>query len=174
MKRPLKIILTMACCLTVLIVAAIFAGVRINNTGSYPRGIYWMTNAPIEKGALVIFCPTDSPAFSMARERGYIGAGFCSGRYGYMIKKILAATNDRVKMSAQGVIVNGLLLPNSKPMDTDLEGRPLTHIEADIAALDDHSVLLMSDYSPKSFDARYFGLVDKSKIISVIRPVWTW
>lgn len=174
MRRSLKIALTTSGCLIALVVVAKLSGVRINSTASYPVGVYLMTNSPIEKGALVIFCPPDSPAFKQARERGYIGAGFCPGGYGYMIKKILAAKNDRVEISTAGVSVNGELLPNSKPMDMDSEGQLLPHIEVNITTLDDHSVLLMSDYNPKSFDARYFGLIDKSNIISAIRPVWTW
>jgi hypothetical protein len=46
--------------------------------------------------------------------------------------------------------------------------------KADITALDYHTVLLMSDYNPKSFDGRYFGLMDKSTIIGVVKPLWTW
>ena len=174
MKKSLKISLMVGGCLIALVVLATHAGVRINTTKSYPLGVYLMTDAPIEKGSLVIFCSTNNAVFKQARERGYIGAGFCPGGYGYMIKKILAAENDRVEISAAGVSVNGKLLPNSKPMDIDSEGNPLPHIEMSIDALDDHSVLLMSDYNPKSFDARYFGLMDKANIISVIRPVWTW
>ena len=174
MAKPLKIALTVGAGFTALIVLAILAGIRINTTPSYPRGIYLMTNDPIEKGELVIFCPPDNPIFHIALERHYIGAGFCTGGTGHMIKKIMAAQNDHVQISAAGVSVNGVLLPNSKPIDTDLERKPLPHIEADIAALDDHTVLLMSDYNPKSFDARYFGLMDKSQIISVVRPLWVW
>jgi conjugative transfer signal peptidase TraF len=161
-------------CLTVVAITASLVGIRINSTGSYPRGIYWMTNAPITKGSLVIFCPADTAVFRQAKERGYINAGFCPGGTGYMIKKILAAANDSVEMSTAGVAVNGVLLPNSKPMNTDLEGRPLSPVKAYIKSLDDRTVLLMSDYSPKSFDARYFGLMDKAQIISMVRPVWTW
>ena len=160
--------------LTVVTITASLSGIRVNSTGSYPRGIYWMTNAPIAKGSLVIFCPADTAVFRQAKERGYITAGFCPGGTGYMIKKIMAAANDRVEMSAMGVAVNGVFLPNSKPMDADLEGRLLSPVKADIKALDDRSVLLMSDYSSKSFDARYFGMMDKSQIISAVRPVWTW
>ena len=174
MTSCLKIALTVAACFAALVALAIFTGVRINTTPSYPVGIYLMTNDAIEKGALVIFCPPDNTAFRMARERGYIGAGFCHGGYGYMIKKIMAAQNDHVEITAAGVSVNGRALPNSKPMDTDSEGKSLPYITADIAALDGHTVLLMSDYNPKSFDARYFGLVDKSAIISAIRPFWAW
>jgi conjugative transfer signal peptidase TraF len=133
-----------------------------------------MTNDPIEKGALVIFCPTDTDIFRQAKERGYIGAGFCPGGTGHMIKKIMAAKNDAVEFSGKGVLVNGALLANSKPMDRDAEGRPILPAKNAITALDDHTVLLMSDYNPKSFDARYFGLMDKSQVISVVRPVWVW
>ena len=174
MSRAVKIALTVAACFTALASLAIFCGVRINTTPSYPVGVYLMTNDAIEKGALVIFCPPDNTAFRMARERGYIGAGFCPGGYGYMIKKIMAAQNDHVEISAAGVSVNGSELPNSKPMDTDSEGKSLPHITADIGHLDGHTVLLMSDYNPKSFDARYFGLVSKANIISTIRPLWVW
>lgn len=174
MKKLCIIAITTIACLTIVTVTASLAGIRINTTGSYPRGIYWMTSEPIAKGALVIFCPTDTAVFRQAKERGYIDAGFCPGGTGYMIKKIMAAANDRVEMTTAGVFVNGVLVPNSKPMDKDLEGKPLSPVKADIAALDDHSVLLMSDYSPKSFDGRYFGLMDKSQIISVIRPILIW
>ena len=87
-----------------------------------------MTEAPIEKGSLVIFCPTDTAIFRQAKARGYIGAGFCPGGTGYMIKKIMAAANDRVEFSGAGVWGNGTLLPNSTPMDKDAETRPLSPV----------------------------------------------
>jgi len=174
MKKLYNIVMMAMGCLTVVAIIASFAGMRINTTSSYPRGIYWMTNDPIIKGSLVIFCPTDIAVFRQAKERGYIGAGFCPGGTSYMIKKILAAANDQVEMTDIGVFVNGTLLLNSKPMDTDSEGLALSPIKADVTALNDHSVLLMSDYSSKSFDGRYFGLMDKKNIVSVIRPILTW
>ena len=174
MKSSLKIILITICCLAVLLESAIIFGIRVNTTTSYPLGVYLLTNAPIEKGALVIFCPESNTTFRQARERGYIGSGFCPDGYGYMIKKILAAEDDMVEISAVGVFVNGKLLPNSKPMASDSEGKLLPVIEVNIATLDNHSVLLMSDYNSKSFDARYFGIIDKANIISAIRPIWTW
>lgn len=174
MRRIPKVVLTVLCGITACIVVAMLAGIRINTTPSYPLGVYLMTHEPIAKGSLVIFCPVDNAAFSLARERGYIGAGFCPGNYGYMIKKILAAENDRVEISTAGVWVNGALLSNSRPMVSDSEGQPLPHPTFTVDVLDNHSVLLMSDYNPTSFDARYFGLVDKWQVISVVRPVWLW
>jgi conjugative transfer signal peptidase TraF len=174
MKPTIKITIATICCFAVLLEAAIIAGIRVNSTSSYPVGIYLLTNTPIEKGSLVIFCPENNSALRQARERGYISAGFCPEGYGYMIKKILAAKNDKVEISPLGVFVNDKLLPNSKSMATDFEGQSLPHLEYNIAALPDNSVLLMSDYNHKSFDARYFGVIDKSNIISAIRPIWTW
>jgi type IV secretory pathway protease TraF len=34
--------------------------------------------------------------------------------------------------------------------------------------------LLMSDYSPSSFDGRYFGPIPRAQIQGVVRPVLTW
>ena len=103
-----------------------------------------------------------------------IGAGFCPSATAYMIKKIVAVARDRVEMSATGVSVNGVLLPHSRPLETDSEGRTLSPIKADISVLNERTVLLMSDYSSKSFDGRYFGLIERSQIIRAVRPVWTW
>ena len=174
MSSVVKISLAIGACFATFIVVAILAGVRINTTPSYPLGVYLMTNDPIEKGVLVIFCPTDTPIFRQAKERGYIGAGFCPGGTSHMIKKIMAAANDRVQISSVGVLVNGILLPNSKPVYMDAEGRPLAPAKVEISTLNDNTVLLMSDYNPKSFDARYFGPMDKSTIISVVKPLWVW
>jgi conjugative transfer signal peptidase TraF len=95
------------------------AGLKINTTKSIPVGIYRLTDAPVGKGEYVIFCPPQSPLFDEARERGYIGAGFCPGNYGYMMKRVLATGNDRIVLTDEGLRINGSLLPLSKPLETD-------------------------------------------------------
>jgi type IV secretory pathway protease TraF len=35
-------------------------------------------------------------------------------------------------------------------------------------------LLLMTDVSPISFDSRYYGLINRSQIKGVIRPIYTW
>ena len=61
------------------------AGARVNTTKSIPVGLYWLTKEPVEKGAYVVFCPPQVGVFDDAKERGYIGAGFCPGGYGFMM-----------------------------------------------------------------------------------------
>lgn len=88
-------------------------GARINTTPSIPVGLYWRVSQPVDKGAYVMFCPPQVQVFEQAMERGYIGAGMCPGGFGYMMKRVLGATNDRVDVGADGVRVNGTLLERS-------------------------------------------------------------
>jgi len=150
------------------------AGARINTTRSIPVGLYWTSRTPIEKGAYVLFCPPENGVFDEARKRGYIGSGSCAGGYGYMMKKILAAKNDVVSVSDDGVRVNGVLLPQSGLVQADRAGRPLPQFNMDTYTLDDGELLLMSDVSKTSFDGRYFGPIDRIQVKNVVRPVLTW
>ena len=174
MNRALKGVVLGIVAVSVAVIGFAVAGARINTTASYPVGVYWEVNAPLEKGAMVIFCPPKTAEFDEAKARGYIGAGFCPGGYGLMIKKIMGVPADHVAVSADGLYVNGRVVPNSKPFNADRAGRSMPHFPAKGYTLSDDQVLLMSDHSLFSFDARYFGPVSESQIRSVIRPVLTW
>ncbi|MFP1883516.1 conjugative transfer signal peptidase TraF [Lonsdalea quercina] len=149
------------------------AGLRINTTKSIPVGLYKISQKAGEKGDYVIFCPPEKAIFSLAQKRGYIGSGFCPGGYGEMMKKILAAKGDEVAFCYDGVYVNGQLLPYSKPLSVDPAGRKLPAIRK-VFRLSKSELLLMTDRSPSSFDARYFGPISMSQIISTVSPLLTW
>lgn len=149
-------------------------GARINTTRSIPVGLYWTDDAPVQKGSYVLFCPPRGSLFDEAKNRGYIAAGFCNGGYGFMMKRVLAAKGDTVSISADGVVVNGELLPHSRPLPADKAGRLLPQVTVSTRTLDDAELLLMSEVSDTSFDARYFGVINDSQIDSVIRPILTW
>ena len=162
--------------LAILVVgaAARAAGARINTTKSIPIGLYWTSSAPVEKGAYVLFCPPARAVFEEAKARGYLGAGFCPGGYGYLMKRVLATKTDTVSVADDGVRVNGELLPLSTPRPADGAGRPMPRYPAVPHTLGDSELLLMSDVSATSFDSRYFGPIDQSQIETVIRPLMTW
>jgi conjugative transfer signal peptidase TraF len=159
---------------SLLALAALAWPVRINTTKSIPVGFYWMTSDPVRKGSYVIFCPPETELFDTAKERGYIGAGFCPGGYGYMMKRVAAVTDDAVVIAPDGVRVNGELLPLSAPRAADKTGRPLPHRETNRYTLRASELLLMSDVSGTSFDGRYFGPIRRKQVHSVIRPILTW
>jgi conjugative transfer signal peptidase TraF len=150
------------------------AGVRVNTTKSIPIGLYLTSSSAIKKGAYVMFCPPPSGVFDDARQRRYIAGGSCPGGYGYMMKKVLATQSDAVKVSDDGVRVNGELLPLSAPLKADKAGRPMPRYQANSFKLGNSEVLLMSDVSRTSFDSRYFGPIHVAHIKSVIVPVFVW
>jgi conjugative transfer signal peptidase TraF len=149
------------------------AGIRVNTTPSIPLGLYQLTSEPLVKGAYVLICPPPSLVFVMAKARGYVGAGFCPGGYGQLIKRLVAAKDDQVTINAEGVAVNGQRLPLSKPIKLDGGSRPLPHYVKSWV-LDSDEVLVMSDSNSGSFDGRYFGSIQRSQIEGVIYPVFTW
>jgi conjugative transfer signal peptidase TraF len=159
---------------SLLALAALAWPIRINTTKSIPVGFYWMTSDSVKKGSYVIFCPPQIDLFETAKERGYIGAGFCPGGYGYMMKRVAAVKDDAVTIASDGVRVNGDLLPLSVPRASDKAGRPIPRSEPDRYTLDATELLLMSDVSGTSFDSRYFGPIDRKQVQGVIRPILTW
>ncbi|HHS8316189.1 TPA: conjugative transfer signal peptidase TraF [Legionella pneumophila] len=150
------------------------AGARINTSKSVPPGLYWITNQPIQKGAFVLVCPSKTKPFEVARARGYISYGFCPGDFGYLIKRVAAMGGDTVTVNDLGVWVNQHLLPYSKPLKQDMNLRPLHAWHLKAYRLLDTEVLLMTHESPTSFDARYFGPLNRQQVQAVLRPVWTW
>ncbi|MBD8829006.1 conjugative transfer signal peptidase TraF [Pseudomonas sp. CFBP 13602] len=160
---------------TAIVAGGIYAaGGRFNTSKSLALGLYWITDAPVNKGAYVMVCPPERQVFLDARERGYIDAGFCPGNFGHLMKKILAAKGDTISVTSQGVTVNGEVLPYSKPIAADGVGRPLPQLSSERYTLGESELLLMSDSSPTSFDGRYFGPITRGQVTSVIRPVLTW
>ena len=149
------------------------AGIRVNITPSIPLGVYQLSNEPQVTGSYVLFCPPPAPVFAMAKARGYLGAGFCPGGYGQLMKRLVAAKDDEVTINAEGVAVNGHHLSLSMPIKLDGGRRPLPHY-AKSWVLDSDEVLVMSDSNSGSFDGRYFGSIQRSQIEGVIRPVFTW
>ena len=150
------------------------AGARINTSKSIPAGLYWTTTAPMDKGAYVLVCPPDAAVFRQARQRGYIGAGWCPGHYGYLMKQVAATPSDTVSVTSQGVQVNGERLPLSAPRQADKARRPLPRYGVDGHVLGDAEVLLMSERSPTAFDGRYFGPVSRAQLVTALTPVLTW
>lgn len=149
-------------------------GARINTSRSIAVGLYWTSDKRPAKGDYVMVCPPQVGVMLEARQRGYLAPGICPGGYGYLMKKILAAAGDEVSIDPEGVRVNSRLLPFSRPLIADAAGRPLPRFQAATFILGASEVMLMSDVSDTSFDARYFGPLDRAQIKTAILPVFTW
>ena len=162
-----------AAALAGLAALALHAGVVINTTDSLPLGLYRSIDAPVARGAYVKFCPPPSAVFDEAARRDYLQAGFCPGGHGPLLKRVLAMQGDRVVVASDGVRINGQHVSLSAPMQTDGRGRAMPHYVQD-RTLKAAELMLMSDVSPTSFDARYFGPIDLEQVQGVIEPVFIW
>jgi conjugative transfer signal peptidase TraF len=155
-----------------LLCGALAAGVRINGTHSFPVGFYFTIRKTPERGDLVFVNPPALPIFALAKARHYLDVGYSPA--GALIKRLAGVAGDSVTIDSAGVEVNGIRLANSAPCNCDGTGRPLqTYLLKDYI-LGQDEVLLMSDYSPASFDSRYFGPIPTTSIQSVITPLLTW
>ena len=156
-----------------LAVAAREAGLRVNTSASVPRGFYWLSRDPPERGGYVAVCPPEDGIFELARDRGYIGRGRCPGGYAELIKLFAAGPGDHVRIDANGVRVGERFWPSSAPMTVDGAGRPLVASVLD-TTLASPSVLVMSQDCASGFDGRYFGLLSRSNIVGIAVPLFTW
>lgn len=149
-------------------------GFRINTTDSIPIGIYRMTADKNLKNAYVIFCPDNRPVFQQALARGYINSGLCPDGYGYLMKKVVATTGDKLTVNNQGVFVNDRLTPYSKPQLKDGLNRSLTQWQVQNYQLKQNEIMTMTSQSQWSFDGRYYGPIKSGQIKGMLTPIWVY
>ena len=149
--------------------------IYVNTTPSLPVGLYKKIDAPIEKGAYVAFCPPNWDVFKTAQERGFINAsdgtnGNCLSGHGLMLKQVKAMPGDLVSIDSSGVSINGNKLPLSEPLSIDDRAQFMPAFRLLPKLLESSEVLLMANINDRSFDARYFGLVDQKHIVARVKP----
>ena len=107
-----------------------WSGVRLNVSPSAPIGLYRPVDGPVTHGALVVAC-VPPVAASLARERGYLGAGACPGGVQPVLKRVGAMSGDTVTVGPDGVAVNGHPFPHSAVAAWDSRERPVPHAPSD-------------------------------------------
>jgi conjugative transfer signal peptidase TraF len=149
------------------------AGFRLNLTGSLPLGLYRTVPGPLVRGARVLVCLPPGVA-AYARARGYVPrGGWCPGGVLPVGKPVLALPGDTVTVTATGLRVNGVPVPNSRALATDHLGRPLPRLALGPQVVHPGTLWVVSTYVRTSFDSRYFGPVALTAVRSYLRPVWT-
>jgi conjugative transfer signal peptidase TraF len=76
-------------------------GLRINGSKSFPVGLYMATGKAPKKGDLVFVDPPASPIFELARNRGYLDAGYSPAGSCPLIKRLAATAGDRITKGQQ-------------------------------------------------------------------------
>lgn len=171
-RLPVAIVTIGAGLIAAVAGAGLFAGLRVNMTPSYPRGLWRITHldrAPTV-GDLVFICPPDNAVFERAFARGYIRRGLCAGGLSPLIKTIVAIGGERVEVGNH-VSVDGRPLPASEVQQTDAAGRPLSPFAGGVIPAGE--LFVHSDFAA-SYDSRYFGPIPSSGALGLARPVLTF
>ena len=169
-NKPLMMLLSIVAIVLLLCGGFFTMGGLVNTSSTIPSGLYWKVDEPLAIGKIVVFCPPNRPEFQEARDRGAIKSGSCPDNFDNMMLKIAAKYKNRVTINDNGVTVNDVLYPQSKPVTEDKEGHLMPRLKLDNYELKENEILLMSDADGNPFDGRYFGLIDVEQVDSVIRP----
>jgi conjugative transfer signal peptidase TraF len=154
--------------------ALIRVGIRINISGSMPRGLYHVRalSRTVRRGDIVAVClPLDEA--SLGRARGYVGPGICPGGVDPLLKIVVAAGDDTVVASEIGVTVNGQLLPESGRLQVDVAGRYLLYRSTQTYRMPLGTIWLYAP-SERSWDSRYWGPVQVGSVIGFADPLITF
>ncbi len=146
------------------------SGIRVNASPSLPIGLYIIT--PNHKAALIEFCP-GGPFGSLSVQRAYRGSGSCPDGGEPLMKPIVASAGDVVYVSAHGIFVNQLLVPNSGPLTVDTKQRSLWHWPTGRYRVAADEVWVISSFNGRSFDSRYMGPIEVTRIRQYLRPLLT-
>lgn len=155
-----------------VLAASAAAGVRVNLTPSMPRGLWWVVDAPISRGTVVVACLPDQAGTREAARRGYLRAGSCPGGTEPLVKPLAAIAGDVVTVTKRGLAVNSVPLPGTAPLAEDETGRALQAVPAGSYRVAAGEVWLLSGHDPRSYDSRYFGAVPAANVQGVARPLW--
>jgi len=149
----------------------------INVTPSMPKGLYRLSSKECHRGDAAGFCLNQhNPWSSLAAIRGYLGKGSCPSGLKPLLKFVAGLEGDLVEVTAEGVAVNGSLLPNSVRLEKDSQGRslPPSILEVGLTSgpIPFGQALMVSSH-PAGFDSRHFGLVSVSALRRA-EPIFTF
>ena len=149
-------------------------GLKINVSASMPKGLWQLShfNQQPQKNQIVVLCPPTCPAVALAVERGYFGIGSCPSGVVPLLKPIVAVAGDHVEVTIEGIKVNGHLLPNSTTRTIDGAGQFMPQFPLGHYWVKKGQVWLVSSFTSKSFDSRYFGPVTLDQISNYATPIW--
>ncbi len=153
------------------LVAGWVFGIRFNVTPSLPLGFYITSHS--RSANLVEFCP-QGPAAFISLSRQYRTAGACPDGGAPLLKPAVAFPGDQVQVTADGIRVNGQLLPKSAGRFRDHLERPLDPWPYGTYKVEPGTLWVISCFNSYSFDSRYYGAISESSIRHHLRPLWTF
>lgn len=136
-----------------------------NASASVPRGWYGVHPAHSLAVGMLVLVRLPEVARRIADERHYLPAIVPA------LKVIAAVPGDDVCEQDSVVTINGQFIARARTRDGS--GRPLVSWSG-CRVLESAELFLLNARNDASFDGRYFGPVDNSRVIGTAFPIWTW
>ena len=162
-RRILLITLASTSILAVSLFVKIPIKVIYNPTESAPKGYYLIVNSTIQKGDYVL-ANIPMQARILAEKRQYLPKGVP------ILKPVMAGYGDHICIRNDRVFINGRAL--AMLFKKDSRGRKLLPWKGCRKLSDEF--FLISTYTNRSYDSRYFGPVTREKVIGKAVPLWIY
>jgi conjugative transfer signal peptidase TraF len=176
-KKAIRVALLLGASAAVSAVVFSEFGFVFNFTHSAPFGIYRPAPEPPQtshgKSPYAFFCPDQRWPGLMNNPNTRHSLGTCPDGFAALLKPVVAWPGDAVTTSPAGVAVNGAPVPNSAPLTRDSLGRELHPYPYGKYQVLAGQIWVVSSYSSKSFDSRYFGPVPLKSVREWVRPLIT-
>ena len=149
-------------------------GYILNNTSSYPIGIYKIIKTNFyKKGTLVSFCAPENDTIEKLVRFGFAPANeTCKNGTPVLLKKIVAVENDYIELKDNHIYINSALQPKSKIFLVGSGGNILER--QNNQTIKKGYFWAMSDYNERSYDSRYFGQIPLKNIKGTAVPILLW
>lgn len=135
---------------------------------SIPYGLYKKVEKYPQKEDYILFC-LEKDLAKLTADRKYVTTGNCAYQSAPIGKKVVATQGDLVKISDDGIEVNGRLLTDSKPSKYDNLKRRMP--EFSMNRYLDNDEFIVASAKENSYDSRYFGIVKGAQIKGVIETI---
>jgi conjugative transfer signal peptidase TraF len=175
--RGVRVLYLGACAVGIIFLGRLLTelDLRFNFTPSMPLGIYrfmsTLPNRELPRGTLVAVCAPRIAA-ELGRRRKYLTTGRCPASTELLLKEVVAAGGDDLAISANGVAVNGCILPYSRQLAFDVAGRRLSRWPEGRYRLRRDQLWLYAA-NDRSWDSRYWGPASTADVRAKVVPLFT-
>jgi len=134
-----------------------------NASPSSPLGLYALSPSARPRPGDTVVAWAPPAARRLAAARGYVPVGVP------LVKRVAAATGDRICARGNRILVNGRIAALRRARDPS--GRPMPSWSGCLT-LRRGELFLLSPHSPLAFDGRYFGVTRAAQLVGRARLLW--